>query len=867
MKRKILISIIINFLLVLLINIKPIKAAVIESVDYKDDFNKSEVSDSFIKNELVKINVDHYAIRFTPSSYSWTSHLLYSGYKIEKDCMVEFEIEPVNKDGFWFAMSFGAQNASLNFALTGGAILFNNEKTTQLFLNDGASLQTDNVFYNLNPFDYRKSKVQVEFTKLDKDLYDINYKVYDLQSNTLKGEELFSNIECKDGYIGFNSNKYSCDIMNFKIYENGEVVVNDDFSNSSILYPQSGNPDSKWETIEFNEGDVQLGPIAELDMTSVSSRAIYSKPFKRELSDSQSILYRLDFDLNLQKMDLYASTGILLGLENENSDGSFIGFKKNVIGYSIESNGESIDTTDTPLKSILGVTVEVYFDKTVKVTTSTNLVFTTLINSVEGYFGFETRGDEGDKGACIDNFKYTKMIFKDRSTPDKAINFNGTKTTVVEGEDTYYEYYISSKEWYKGPSVNLAYFRTQDNGNGYVTFSQSQYNSAFGPKEKFKDFICTFDITIIKKPDNGEWFGLEFGKQTYDMNAQNTKSLGFSYYDGNTAIQATNAKLMNGQTYDSYLNRDGEVENLFLENAKYTLMYIAKDSTIRMYIKKDTDSDFALSFEVARIENIDTDGYLAVYGYNGVSFRLDNFAVRNLDFEVPSSLSPLSDYLETFRLDFSDTKVVSYFDLEDANLENKELLINEGGQITTKSLVSGNILRFDILDINEGLTIKHGLLEISIYKDELVVKSNGNTERVQIKDTNLIGSTFEIEEIGEMLTISFKEKNKPISAIYDNKYKFNIYRNAEYDYMSISGIDGVLGLSKISIFNLDSNVTINNRNFDPETDVSNIWFERPSINDINTEKKGCKSFISSMSLVSLLLPLSISFIIKRKEND
>ena len=77
--------------------------------------------------------------------------------------------------------------------------------------------------------------------------------------------------------------------------------------------------------------------------------------------------------------------------------------------------------------------------------------------------------------------------------------------------------------------------------------------------------------------------------------------------------------------------------------------------------------------------------------------------------------------------------------------------------------------------------------------------------------------------------------------------------------VTLSGV-GVSKLSKISIFNLDSNMTIEARNFNAETDVMQPWVKRKSI-----QGNGCGSVIGVSATLAALLPAA--WILKRKENE
>ena len=856
------------------LNLHTADAAVTREEVYTDSFNTAQLNENWIANDADIIS-DYSSLRVQPSEYSWSSHLVCRGYKLEGDCRLEMKTQRLpTENESWFALSFGSPVATSIFEKASGALIFT-DGATQVF-KSGANA---NILFNYSPFTEGVATTVLEFTKQDNGNYNIAYTVKN--GDEIVDPQTIEDFEVQDGYFGFNTFDVHFDILSFDIYEGQEKVYADDFTTSTISHDDNVVKGSEWVALSpFTVETANIAPVGQLNVGKIGSNVVYSEPFTRK-STEVSTLYELSAKFDFSKATVGAATGFEIAKPSADKDGVFIGLVCGFTSYKLVCvEGENTVEREISLKpkdGIFNMAVVARYDNSIVVTVN-GVEEKFSVGGTEGYWGVETPNGytTSGQGALVDDLYFERAIYKASSASDLSVNFEGTKE--LEDEyGKYYEYYVPTKDWHFGSNVRLANYDFAE--NGYALFGNASPTSAFAPKTKYNDCIVRFNITLVGSdyyydnpetyfdtPDgrgacDAECFGLQFGLDTYQNLYSNTQSLGIATYNGKSIYYTTNCIRATGKNEIVHRPNMEEVPaneyDLFRKSVTYNFMYIIKNGTVSMHFKEASEPESVLGIVREYVTGVKTDGYVAVYGANGVDFRMDNFSVVNLDRSLTSSEYAGGENVETFRADLTKGDALTALTQKQSGFETKGVIENHIARLTLK---------------NAGaFTYKQGDLEIAFNENGAIVTDGIKTEEI-IFNSPLVynGATIEISRIGEEITLAFVNADAPLSAIDENVYTVKGMKIAERCKIEILG-NTKISLDKVALFNLDSIVSITARDFNAETDIVEPWAERENIQGKNmnadsSEESGCKSTIGMPIAVLCLLPFVWILAKKEKEN-
>ncbi len=854
------------------VNLRTAEAAVTEQSVYADDFNTAALSDVWTATDA-SVKSEYSSLRIQPTEFSWPAHILCQAYKLDGSCRVELKTQRLPSDGeAWYALSFGSPSAVTSiFEKASGAFIFTNG-ATQLFKN-GANTQKTFAY---SPFSADGSTIVVDFVRRDNGVYDITYTVK--EGDVVIGTSTIENFEVQDGYFGFNSYGVDFDVLSFDVYENDVKVYTDDFSASRMSYNNNVVKNAEWVALTpFSEETASIAPVGQLDVSKVGASVVYNEPFAKK-SNEVSILYEMSATFDFSGATVGTATGFELAKSSVDANGVFVGITRGFTGYELVlSDGEvkeSKPLQSNPADGIFDLAIVARYDNTLVVAINEQTE-TLSVSATEGYWGIACSEEyaTSGKGALVDDFSFQRSIYTENSTPDLGMNFEGTREFEDE-EGKYYNYYISIKDWYLGSNVRLANYDFAE--SGYALFGNAATDSSFGPKTKFSDCIVRFDVTMVgsdyyyDNPDSyydtidgrgacdAECFGLQFGSDSYKNLYTNAQSLGFATYNGKTIYYTTNCTRTIQENEIVHRPNSNEEYDLFRKSATYNFMYVIKDGTVTMHFKEANEPESVLGIVRERVTGVKTSGYLAVYGANGVDFRLDNFSVTNLERTLTSSAYNGGEDLQTLRVDLSKGDTLSAF-------------TQTTNALTTKGVVGSHVARFTLGDV-AGLTYSQGNLNVAFTENGATVSDGVKVEEVAF-DMPLLynGATVEIYRLGDELTLAFANAGAPLSSLDENVYVVKGLQYADRESITIA-TEGKISLSKIALFNLDSKTTLSARNFNAETDIMQPWVERENIQgvDINAvsseeEEDGCGSVIG-VPMVICLLPAAWILTKKEKEN-
>ncbi len=842
-------------------------AAVMEQTVYSDDFNAETLSDNWTVNNA-KISSDYASLRVQPTESSWPAHILCQGYKLEGDCRLEMQVQELpTANPSWFALSFGSPSTISIFEKASGALIFANNTT--LLFKEGVDQKKDMPYSALTT---EVSTVVLDFEMQKNGAYNITYTVK--RGGALVGTTLIENFAVQNGYFGFNTYGVNFDVLSFDVYEGAEKVYSDNFTSSVMSYDDNVVKGAAWVALSpFTSATASIAPVGSLDISASGANAIYKDAFVKK-STEVSTLYEVSAKFDFSNAQEGVATGFEIAKATPEAEGVFVGLTRKSDAYQIILSAgdkeEKIALGGTPADGVWNVNLAANYDNSLDVTVNGFSASFDLDTSVEGYLGLIT----SDKyaigvGALVDDFSFQRYIYNDSGAKDMKMNFNGTREFEDE-EGKYYQYYFPMKDWYAGSNVRVANYGFTD--NGYVLFGNASMDSTFGPKVKYGDCIVRFDLTMVGSDyyyDNpegyynpltgvgaceAECFGLQFGSKSYKNIYINAQSLGIATYNAKSVYYTTNCVRASGSDAIYRPNTAPTAENaydLFRKGASYNFMYVIKNGTVSMHFKEANEDESVLGIVREYVTGVDTNGYLAVYGANGVDFRLDNFSVTNLDRTYASSEYTGDSDLKTLRVDVTNGDDLSAFNMT-------------ANTLTTKGVTGSNITRVTLGAVN-SFSYKQGSLEIAFTNDGAKVTDGVNIKEIAFDKPLLIrGATLEITRINDMVSVGFANAGAPLTAIDDNTYSVSGLKAAGREQIVLTA-NGGLEVEKIAIFNLDSKVDITPRNFDAEIDVMQPWVVRETI-----QGKGVDIWVWVLigvgAAVAVATPVVV-ILIRKKKNE
>lgn len=837
---------------------------------FSDVFERNEIGDEWIKVNDVNLKQHYSSMRFTPSEYSWTSDINFHE-KLSGNYTITFELESSNV-GSWFAIGLGSPYFNSGFASAKGGFVFCNDNLCNRLTAETGSLQANGV-YPVSPFGTQigvRRTVEIEVTYIDAYQSKLQCSVYENDSLLGKAFEEPMLYENLDGYFGFNTCLKDVEIFNLSIEKDGNLIYDDDFSESSVLYSTSGSFDSEWVANDFSEDDVKVGFINSLSPNDINSGVVYANPLRIPENKDLDIAFTIESEIQYSPMDFDVVSGIEIAKNTQDLHGFLFGIERLFLGYAFSiygPDGSQIYVENTTKESSdlrVHLKVEIYLNGDV-VFTADEISHKIHIDSFEGYIGLMNYafkdGVEHGKGAYFKSFKLSKNDYYKRDNGDVFLNFNGTKETYFEdiGESAF-DYWLPKSDYDIGTNVSLSKWNVKDKGDGKLEFNNSSNTSFFGPKGIYRDFVVKFDVKInsIDVPYASS-LGLKFGNSRNGAFIENSKSIGIAFYNNKTNPYITNVDFAPGASSFFY-DENGEQFDMFKDQNTFTLMFVAKDNTVSLHYLLEGEDEINLSKVRTKVicrENESTDGHLSIYGSNGLSFNIDNLSIINLDTEVsPTTYFGKSNYQETTRLDFTKNEDTSGLDLTNAQFNNNTLRINKDGKLSTSKLVTDGVLRLNIAHLEKELEIKQEQLQIRLINDinpRLVVKDSSLTKEFGLgSNFSFENSIFEIEKLDNNLVIHYVGGNEVLSKFEQNIINIPITVSNEPSKLEINAVNGLVQLNGFTFINLNKYSSFENRNYDPDKDFFDPW---PVKEPIQGEKKGCGGSITTPSFIIMIISL------------
>ena len=854
-------------------------AAVVNNSVYYDEFNSEsgKLNDDLIPFGGADVKTDYSAMRLNSDKSEWDAHIVNGGYKLEYDkidsfCTVEFTIRRIDESGSWLGFSFGVSSVSTRFPLSSGALIFYSEKSN-LFKQgsnglqnaDGSDLRDFTILHDV------KVKASLKFEKIadEEGYYYLTATCSDAETEEILNTHDYGKVYIADGYFGFNSYSMKADIFEFAVYDkNGATEFYDDFTTPAVSYVTGGAENPVWYANSYwNRSNLIVGSIGRLDITKAGSGVVYKEPFENADNKGLNLLYTLSADFHVGEMQNSAESGIIVGADKNGNGGAFIGFTKisTACALVFRNDGKESVRVGNFNDPVINVVANVYYGKKAEVIIDDETYLFDL-DSVFGYVGFKTVGGQGAVGAYTDNFSYENSEYVESKSSDSKFNFD----EVIEKETVFgidYDFYCPSKDWYRGERTELP-LKVEGDDNGHLDFSSAGEMSCFAPKKKYNDFIIRFDVKFtVVDASKGNLFGIEIGKTMISESFANSVYIGF--HNRGEVTYCISNKCLNDEGLNAkpLVSQNGKAENIFIKDETYNVMAIAKNGVVTLHVKNANEPESVLSLVRARFENVNTDGYVAMFAANSLSLQLDNFSVINLDyecFENDNDYNTADEKLQTFRYDFTSGSDFSAITGGTVKKDKTVEISRVSGDVVTKGKVGANITRLRFSEIEGGALYKHGNLAVNVNETQgkITVSDGGENEYTVKLENGFVykNALFEIEELSGKIYLSFVSGDKPLAAMSDNVYEFKIDNDltAEKIYISSSGIASI---KEMSVFNLDTNVTISSGIYVPQE----VRIERTPIQKSGS---GCSSATGGGLFVFLALgTVTAVMTAKRRKNN
>ena len=429
----------------------------------------------------------------------------------------------------------------------------------------------------------------------------------------------------------------------------------------------------------------------------------------------------------------------------------------------------------------------------------------------------------------------TVKVVKNTYTPcaesDLSNSFGGIKLT----QDGFEEYYISDRTYYIGPGGSLrpkGAFTTEPS----LYFENAGSYSAFAPKKKYTDFILQFDIKMVSEGKNSQWFGINFGKDTFAGISDTSTSVYFEYYAWDT--EPYTQMVSNLCTFDDG-SKTKKIEDYHFykdQDTKYNIMLVAKNRTVYVYFKEDSEDISKLGICRAIIPDVNTAGYVSIYGANGLSFDILNYKLTNISAEAKEDSSiALREAFE--KENISDKLVVT------GSAEKKDNAMKlSGGSISMKENSRYSIANFTIAESNADLNVSFSNNKSAVFsKDLKKITVNEGTKKTVFDVSKYNLSDYKNMQV--QLILQYDALSIAAKGVYEPSDKF---ATPIVEYTFASPVEeGILKwlsedtvIDDISVYVLDHSYKAADVSYEEDPNDTDIWVSKLTDNkEVSTKSE------------------------------
>ena len=634
-------------------------------------------------------------------------------------------------------------------------------------------------------------------------------------------------------------------IREFKVYDSPEhVAFSDDFVDSSLTYGDEPVGDSPWHINEarFTRNEVFIARNAGPEFNKAGD--VITAKNELILCDKVSKPYEISFKAQISSLQKNATFGLYLGAKKEGDTGN-----ATVVGVSaydgrfasvnVIKNGKIIDYGDNRIPvemlniddSSVDFEAVIYSDYTLDISIG-GVLFTFGNIRYDGFWGICNYSSDKTSASAVklDEVRVVKNTYDPCAEPDLSNDFAGIKLT----PDGFEEYYISDRTYYLGPGVSLrpkGAFTTEPS----LYFENAGSYSAFGPKKPYTDFILQFDVRMVSEGANSKWFGVCFGKESYASIADRSTSINFEYYAWGTAPytqmtanlctfdDGTKAKKIEG--YHFYKDQD----------TKYNFMIVAKNRTVYVYFKEDSEDISKLGICRAVISDVNTSGYVSVFGLNGLSFDIFNYKLTNIAPEATGD----SDI--ALRETFDNKKISDKLSL-DGSADCKDGSVKlSGGSIGMKNNGRYYIANFTLLKSGADVTVGFSDNKSVVLSNDLTkatVNDGGKKTVYDVSKYNLSDyKNMQIQLVLQYDALSLAAKGiyEPNDKLASPIVEHTFSKPVDEGILKFASDDAAL--DDISVYSLDDTYKAASVSYEQDPNDTDIWISKLKDGKAGPEEK------------------------------
>lgn len=476
----------------------------------------------------------------------------------------------------------------------------------------------------------------------------------------------FENVALEEnGYVALRGVNFAFDMLNFAVEnEEGETTFSDDFSKNSLAYYGESGAGKAWRanSAELSEKQVRVGETGKLKLSGDSSatnlHAIENDGKTTDKAEISFLLkkaewkggarFAIDFGsaekAPARKKQLVAER--TEGAGGEESEYSFSYFengeKKRSFGKAYFTEREFSE--GVPIKISCGGDYSLTVEAFGRSLTVKNVDY-------DGYFSLVTQANGGEIAVFADEIALNTYEEISYVQSDVSNDFCGVKIDETGVELPY----INRQKYFLGNGVTLE--------DGYLSFYESNAYSNFGVIGKYSEFAVAFDAEVNSTGVNGQKFGLSFAKSSPAIYYENCNSIAF-FYNGfgesaKSGVKGYGCSLENGETQINELE-DHFFPTIKTENGqtkksmqKYNFLFVSQNNAVEVYYKKAEEPQEKLSVLRAKFTGVNTDGYVTLFGSDGIGFDVTNF--RMVDLTVTAKAENGIDDLRNYTSSVSQT--------------------------------------------------------------------------------------------------------------------------------------------------------------------------------------------------------------------
>ena len=666
-------------------------------------------------------------------------------------------------------------------------------------------------------------------------------------------------------------------LRDFKVYDSPtHIAFADDFVESSVTYGDEPVEGGAWHTNEarFTKDEVFIARDAGPEFKKAND-AITAKN-KLILCDKVSKPYEISFKAQIKSLQKNGTFGLFLGAKSEGDlkSATVVGvsaYDGRFASVDFIRNGEKVDYGENrvPLDALNIDDSSVDFEAVIMSDHSLELTvggvkFTFGNVKYDGYWGIcSYSADGGAAQVKLDEVKVVKNTYEPCGQPDLSNDFAGIRLT----QDGFEEYYISDRTYYLGPGVSLrpkGAFTAEPS----LYFENTGLYSSFGPKQVYTDFILQFDLKMVSEGANSQWFGVSFGKTSYAEIPDRSTGINFEYYAWGTApyTQMTS----NLCTFDDGSKaKKAEGYHFFKDqDTKYNFMIVAKNRTVYVYYKEESEDISKLGICRAVIPDVNTAGYVSVFGVSGLSFDIFNYKLTNIAPEATG------DSAIAIRESFGGGEISDKLELSGAAEVKDGALKLSGGSIATKAMSRYYIANFTLLSSGADLEVSFAgdkSLTLSADLNSVTVSDGGRKQTFDVSAHRL----SDYKNMQLQLILQYDALSLSAKGVYEPNDKFAV-PIVEYTFAKpvepgvLKWTSGDAGIDDISVYALDDTYKAASVNYEQDPNDTDIWVSKLAKTKEETAKSGGLSVlftviysVSGAVVLALLCVIVYLFVKKR----